>query len=177
MTHKDIKNQRRVSTRGLITGSVKNTQSGLVVKLVQRWAVSEEVLAGTEILGRGGRGRQYLRLHCLHHRPCFKMGSDESQFNVSSIVRDGNIQGPHTHTHTHTHTHKVLLGYYQSQDCVHRPQVLKRGVSRSGIEMKSSAYQPNAIPPFRLSKPAQGRVDFKESVSYWTPNLGCSSWN
>ena len=28
------------------------------------------------------------------------MGSDESQFNVSSIVRDGNIQGPHTHTHT-----------------------------------------------------------------------------
>ena len=29
----------------------------------------------------------YLLLHC-HHHSCIKMGSDESQFNVSLIVRD-----------------------------------------------------------------------------------------
>ena len=29
----------------------------------------------------------YLLLHC-HHHSCIKMGSDESQFNVSLIARD-----------------------------------------------------------------------------------------
>ena len=41
--------------------------------------------------GGGGRGREirYISLHC-HHRndSCVKMGSDESHFNVSLIVRD-----------------------------------------------------------------------------------------
>ena len=37
----------------------------------------------------GGRGRIYLKLHCHHHNDsCMKMGSDESHFNVSLIVRD-----------------------------------------------------------------------------------------
>ena len=51
------------------------------------WETSQEVLAGTEIPGDGGRG--YLPLHCHHQNgSCIKMGSDESHFNVSLIVRD-----------------------------------------------------------------------------------------
>ena len=40
--------------------------------------------------GGGGRGRLlYLSLHCHHQNDsCIKMGSDESHFNVSLIVRD-----------------------------------------------------------------------------------------
>ena len=35
--------------------------------------VSEEVVAGTEIPGGGGRGRLYLMLHCHHHNdPAFR---------------------------------------------------------------------------------------------------------
>ena len=50
---------------------------------------AEEVVAGTEIPGGGGRGRLYLTLHCHRHNDsCNKMGSDESDFNVSLIVRD-----------------------------------------------------------------------------------------
>ena len=43
--------------------------------------------------GGGGRGKNisiyiYLSLHCHHQNdPCIKMGSDESHFNVSLIVR------------------------------------------------------------------------------------------
>ena len=36
-----------------------------------------------------GRGRLYLSLHChRQNNSCIKMGSDESHFNVSLIVRD-----------------------------------------------------------------------------------------
>ena len=40
--------------------------------------------------GGGGRGKNtYLSLHCHHQNDsCIKMGSDESHFNVSVIVRD-----------------------------------------------------------------------------------------
>ena len=39
--------------------------------------------------GGGGREIIYLSLHCHHQRDCcIKMGSDESGFNVSLIVRD-----------------------------------------------------------------------------------------
>ena len=40
--------------------------------------------------GGGGRGESiYLSLHCHHQNDSFiKMGSDESHFNVSLIVRD-----------------------------------------------------------------------------------------
>ena len=44
--------------------------------------------------GRGGGGGGewvilYLSLHCHHHSDfCIKVGSDESHFNVSLIVRD-----------------------------------------------------------------------------------------
>ena len=63
-----------------------------------------------------GRGRLlYLSLHCHHQNDscCIKMGSDESRFNISLIVRD-----------------KVT-------DSVHRPQFLKRKESRSGLELRS----------------------------------------
>ena len=52
----------------------------------------------------------YPSLHCHHHQndSCVKMGSDESQFNVSLIVRD-----------------KVA-----------RPQFFKRKESRGGFEPK-----------------------------------------
>ena len=37
----------------------------------------------------GEREIIYLSLHCHHQNdPCIKMGSDESHFNVSLIVRD-----------------------------------------------------------------------------------------
>ena len=45
------------------------------------------MLAGTEIPGYGGRVRLYLTLRCHHQNDsCTKMGSDESQFNVSLTV-------------------------------------------------------------------------------------------
>jgi len=51
--------------------------------------VSEEEVAGTEIPGGEGRGRQYLSLHCdRQNDSCIKMGSDESHCNVSLAVRD-----------------------------------------------------------------------------------------
>ena len=51
--------------------------------------MSEEVLARTEIPGGGEIGRLYLTAHCHHQNDsCIQMGSDESHFNVSLIVRD-----------------------------------------------------------------------------------------
>jgi len=47
-----------------------------------------EVLAETEVPGGRGTGRLYLTLHWHRQNDsCIKMGSDESHFNVSSIVR------------------------------------------------------------------------------------------
>ena len=61
---------------------------GWLVKLVLLRVVSKEALVGTKIPGGGGRGRLYLTL-CCHHQNDFsiKMGSDESQSNVSLMVR------------------------------------------------------------------------------------------
>ena len=43
---------------------------------------------GMEV-GGGGREIIYLSLHCHHQNDsCIKMGSDESPFNVSLIMRD-----------------------------------------------------------------------------------------
>ena len=54
--------------------------------LVKR--ASEELPAGTEIPGGGGRGRLYLTLHCHHQNDsCIKTGSEDSRFKVSLIVR------------------------------------------------------------------------------------------
>ena len=41
-------------------------------------------------MGGGGRGKNiHLSLHCHHQNDsCVKMGSDESHFNLSLIVRD-----------------------------------------------------------------------------------------
>ena len=44
---------------------------------------------GVEVGGEGEREVIYLSLHCHHQNDsCIKMGSDESHFNVSLIVRD-----------------------------------------------------------------------------------------
>ena len=60
-----------------------------LMKRVSRRVASEEVLAGTEIPGGGGRGRLYLTLHCHHQNDsCIRMGSDESHASVSLIVMD-----------------------------------------------------------------------------------------
>ena len=60
----------------------------------------------------GEREIIYLSLHCHHQNySCIKMGSDESRFNVSSIVRD-----------------KV------TRQCPQTTTFLKRKESRSGIE-------------------------------------------
>ena len=58
-----------------------------------------------------GGGIIYISLNCHHQNDsCIKMGSDESHFHVSLIVRE------------------------RSLDSVHKPQLLKRKESRSGIE-------------------------------------------
>ena len=54
---------------------------------------------------------------------CIKMGSHGSHFNVSLIVRD-----------------KV------TRQCPQTTTLLKRKENRSGVEPRSSAYQPNALP-------------------------------
>ena len=49
--------------------------------------------------GGGGRGRLYMPVATLSPPDCIKMGSDESHFNVSLIVRDNvTRQCPHTTT-------------------------------------------------------------------------------
>ena len=69
----------------------------------------------------GEREIIYLSLHRHHQNdPCIKMGSDESHFDVSLIVRD--------------------------KDRVHKPQLLKRKESRSGIEPRSFR-----LPAYRLT--------------------------
>ena len=77
--------------------------------------------------GYGGGGKReiiYLSLHCHHQNDSFvKMGSDESQFNVSLTVRD-----------------KV------ARQRVHRPQFLKRKESRSGFEPRSLCLYLTARP-------------------------------
>ena len=46
-------------------------------------------MAEAKVPGGGGGGRLYLSLHCHHQNDaCIKMGSDESHFNISFIVRD-----------------------------------------------------------------------------------------
>ena len=57
-----------------------------LVKFVQHWVVSEEVLAGTDFRRWGKRDYTW---HCHHQNDsCIKTGRDESHFNVSLIVRD-----------------------------------------------------------------------------------------
>ena len=76
----------------------------------------------------GGEGDYILSLHCHHQNDsCFKMGSDESHFNVS-VGSDG-----------------------QSHNCPRTTIFLKRKESWSGIESRSFRYQPNALIPFGLT--------------------------
>ena len=67
--------------------------------------LSPEVLAVTEIpggwekRGGGGGGELYLTPHCHHQKYlCFKMGSDESRFNVSFVVM-GNVHKTESMNH------------------------------------------------------------------------------
>ena len=78
-----------------------------------------------EVGEEGGREIISLSLHCHHqNESCIKMGSDESHFNVSLIVRD-----------------KVTRQCPQTQ-----PLRIKRKESRNGIEPSPSAHQPKALP-------------------------------
>ena len=71
-----------------------------------------------------GRGRVYTYRYTDTTRiTCIKMGSDESHFNVSF----SNCER-------------------QSQDRVHKPQLLKRKESRAVSNRSPSAYQPTALP-------------------------------
>ena len=57
--------------------------------LVKHRVFSENVLVGTEIPGGGpGLARLCRTLHCHHqNNSCLKIGSDDSHFNISLIVR------------------------------------------------------------------------------------------
>ena len=72
----------------------------------------------------GEREIIYLSLHCHHQNDtCIKMGSDESHFNVSLIVRD-----------------KV------TRQCPQTAAFEEKGERRIRTEVLLSAYQPNALP-------------------------------
>ena len=65
----------------------------------------------------------YLSLHCHHQNDfCFKMGSDESHFNVSLIVKD-----------------KVTRRCPQNT-------IFEEGRPEAESNRGPSAYQPNALP-------------------------------
>ena len=73
----------------------------------------------------GEREIIYLSLYCHHQNDsCIKVGSDESHFNVSLIVRD-----------------KV------TRPCPQTTTFLKRKESQASSNRGPSAYQPNALPP------------------------------
>ena len=111
----------------------------------------------------GERGRLYLTIHCLwHHRndSCMKMGSDESPFNVSLIVRT------------------------KSQDSVHRPQLLKcRNHSRAEAEVKQSAdrCKPENWPQRFYSYLRPATLDWSEaqitSTRAWRKRRSVTMWN
>ena len=71
----------------------------------------------------GKREIMYLSLH-FHHQndSCIKMGSDESHFNVSLIVKD-----------------KV------TRQCPQTATFEKKDPKRIGTEVRPGAYQPNAL--------------------------------
>ena len=73
---------------------------------------------GEVVMELGGRGRLlYLSLHRHHQNDsCIKMGSDESHFNVSLIVRD------------------------KSHETMSTDQLLQRKESRNGFEPRSLRF-------------------------------------
>ena len=72
--------------------------------------IRDGVNEGKGVWRRGKREIIYLSLHCHHQNDsCIKVGSDDSHFNVSLIMKDS----------------------------VHRPQPLKRKESRSGFKPRS----------------------------------------
>ena len=82
----------------------------------------------------GGRTREiiYLLLHCHHQNDsCIEMGSDESHFNVSLIVRDSHKTCPQTTT------------------------FLKRKNSRSGVEPRSLRLPARARPNGLTDRPSR----------------------
>ena len=85
----------------------------------------------------GEEGERYTYHYTVTTRmTCSKMGSDENHFNQCFI------------------TSQVVEGQSGSQDSVHKPQLLKRKESRSGIETMSfrlPAYRLTARPN-RLSR-------------------------
>ena len=98
----------------------------------------------------GGTGEWkiiYLSLHCHpQNNSCIKMGSDESHFNVSLIVRDKGT----------------------------RPQLLKRKDSRSGFEPRSLCLPAERLTarPNRLTR----RINHPTIVSTLLMSMGCAPW-
>ena len=99
----------------------------------------------------GGRGRVYTYRYTVTTRmTCIKMGSNESHFNVSLIVRD-----------------KV------TRQCPQTTTFLKRKQSRSGIEPRSfrlPAYRLTARPN-RLSRTAMRPVFLFNYLASWAATL------
>jgi len=82
--------------------------------------VTDNGESGGPVEGRvwrwGKREIIHLSLYCHYQNDsCIKMGSDESHFNVSLIVRDRGTE---------------------PQDSIHRTHLLKRKESRSGFEQR-----------------------------------------
>ena len=81
-------------------------------------------MKGSLEVGEEGDDNKYLSLHCHQNDSCIKMGSDESHFNVSLIVRD-----------------KVTRQCPQTTTFFEEKRRAEAESSRG-----PSAYQPNALP-------------------------------
>ena len=102
----------------------------LIVHRNHRAYRDREKGGGDSSLGWGKREIIYLSLHCHHqHDSCFKMGSDESHFDVSLIARD-----------------KVTV------QCPQTTTFLKRKESRSEIEPRP--FLLTSLTPYPWAKPA-----------------------
>ena len=77
-----------------------------------------------------GEEGEYLSLHYLHQNDCIKMGSDESHFNVSLIVKD-----------------KV------TRQCPQTTTFLKRRRAKAVSNRGPSAYQPTTLPLGQTGSP------------------------
>ena len=111
----------------------------------------------------GKREIIYLSLHCHHQNDsCIKMGSDESHFNVSLILRTKS-----------------------QQDCPQTTTFLKKKDSRSGIEPRPLSFKPAhkpscrpplVIPPDNSGKGAGLRMGLMILQSLWRLHKSVIAW-
>ena len=102
---------------------------------------------------RWGKKIIYLSLHCHHQNDsCIKMGSDESHFNISLIVRN-----------------KVI------RQCPQITAFEEKGEQKADSNQGPSAYQPNVLPldqtGSRAARLVQSPYQAFHGITCWTSSL------